>query len=100
MKNKILVFIIGVLVGAILATGAFFIYENAKGNNRREMGTSQGRPQMQDGSNFKGGTRPDRKNSSDSSNSSSDNQNTPPEKPADDNQKTTTNTTNATQSNT
>ncbi len=33
MKEKIIIFIIGVLVGAVLATGAFFIYTKVRSNN-------------------------------------------------------------------
>ena len=33
MKNKILIFIIGVLVGAIIATAGFLIYEKTNSNN-------------------------------------------------------------------
>ena len=46
MKEKIIIFIIGVLVGAVLATGAFFIYEK---NNTSNTGFTPGdRPQMFD----------------------------------------------------
>ena len=31
MKDKIIVFIIGVLVGAVLSTGAFYIYTRVNG---------------------------------------------------------------------
>ena len=110
MKNKILPFIIGLLVGAILATGGFYLYENAKSNdtntinteNRRQMGPrgdfdGETPPDMPDGENSTESnsstkrTRPDKNNS----NSSSDSENTPPEKPADDNS-----TNNKTESNT
>ena len=40
MKDKILVFVIGVLVGAVIATGAFFIYSKTSCNsNNRPSGT-------------------------------------------------------------
>ena len=32
MKDKIMLFIIGVLVGAVIATGAFFVYTKASNN--------------------------------------------------------------------
>ena len=35
MKEKVLTFIIGFLVGAIVATGAFFIYEHIKPKNEQ-----------------------------------------------------------------
>ena len=37
MKNKILTLIIGILIGAIITTAGFLIYNNAKGNNRNGM---------------------------------------------------------------
>ena len=33
MKEKIIIFIIGVLVGAVLATGAFYIYTKVNASN-------------------------------------------------------------------
>ena len=33
MKDKIMMFVIGVLVGAIIATGAFYIYTSTNDNN-------------------------------------------------------------------
>ena len=43
IKDKIIMFVIGVLVGAIIATGAFYIYTstNNSGNN---MGMNGGTP--------------------------------------------------------
>ena len=37
MKNRILTFIIGILVGAILATAGFFIYSKTINKNQNEM---------------------------------------------------------------
>lgn len=62
MKNKILIFIIGLLVGAIISTIGFIIYEK---NNKSN--APQG-PQMMQGQNAMG-----------------NNQGTPPEKPAGEN---------------
>ena len=59
MKNKILIFIIGLLVGAIISTIGFIIYEK---NNKSNA------PQMMQGQNAMG-----------------NNQGTPPEKPAGEN---------------
>lgn len=68
MKEKILTFIIGFLVGAIIATGAFIIYEktNAKNegtqvNTQQNFGPNGGGmpPMMQNGGNFKEGNPPD-----------------------------------------
>ena len=67
MKEKILTFIIGVLVGAIIATGGYYLY--SKNNNSKHGGMPDGeRPAMmgQDGNNANG------------------NMGTPPEKPSDD----------------
>lgn len=47
MKDKILTLIIGILIGAILATGGFFIYEKINGDNKKEMPSMQGEGQMQ-----------------------------------------------------
>ena len=61
MKDKILLFIIGVLVGAVLATGAFFIYTKVStpSFNDRQM---QGGPQfsMQEGQNGEMGQPPEK----------------------------------------
>lgn len=89
MKNKILTFVIGVLVGVIITTVGFLIYEKVKGDNQT---ANQGNmPQMmQDGdgkmappdmqSNDSGDnqiTRPSK-----SSGEMGNNQGTPPEKPS------------------
>ena len=74
MKNKILTFVIGVLVGAIITTVGFLIYEKVKGDNQT---ANQGNtPQMmQDGDRKM--TPPDMQ-----SNDSGDNQTTRPSKPS------------------
>lgn len=41
LKDKIMIFIIGVLVGAVLATGAFFIYTKLSSNNAISNQTQQ-----------------------------------------------------------
>lgn len=51
MKNKILTFIIGVLVGAIITTAGFLIYEKVN-NNSNSMPSGE-RPQMMEGENGK-----------------------------------------------
>ena len=38
MKEKIMIFLIGVLVGAIVATGAFLIYTSASNKNNQMPG--------------------------------------------------------------
>ncbi len=59
MKGKILTFIIGLLVGAIIATGGFLIYKN---NNKHQGpgGMNGERPQMmqQNGNSTDGNTPP------------------------------------------
>ena len=47
MKEKILIFIIGLLVGAVIATGAFFVYTKAttcNANNNAQTGMPGGNP--------------------------------------------------------
>ena len=68
MKEKILTFIIGVLVGAIIATGGYYFYSKSN-DNRRGMPDGE-RPAMmqQDGNNTDGNS----------------DRGTPPEKPSDD----------------
>lgn len=69
MKNKALIFIIGLLVGAILTTGGFFIYENSKSAEKQNITNSRDeRPQMPDGEDFKGGTPPEKPDNSKSEN--------------------------------
>ncbi|MBR2704553.1 MAG: hypothetical protein IKE91_03695 [Clostridia bacterium] len=70
MKDKILVFIIGVLVGAIVATSVFFVYE--KKNSSSSNDSNQG-VQMRDGEtppDMPNGERPNMQDGE-----------TPPEKP-------------------
>ena len=54
MKDKILLFVIGVLVGAVISTGAFFVYTKAtttcNTNSNNQVGMPGGNPpSMQDG---------------------------------------------------
>jgi len=45
MKDKIILFVIGVLVGAVIATGAFLVYSNFScNNNNRDMQMRDGNP--------------------------------------------------------
>ena len=55
MKNKVLIFIIGFLVGAIIATGGFLIYEKVNGSNQFPDGNP---PQMMDQNMKNRGTPP------------------------------------------
>lgn len=77
MKNKILTFIIGVLVGAIITTAGFLIYEKVN-NNSNSMPNGE-RPQMMEGEN--GGTPPEKPDGETGQN----NNGTPPEMPSKDN---------------
>ena len=52
MKDKIIVFVIGFLVGAIIASGGFYIYSmlnNSESERTHEMGDRQTPPQMPNG---------------------------------------------------
>ena len=55
MKNKILTFVIGILVGAIITTIGFFIYQKINRNNFVPNGNME---QMRERGN--GGTRPEK----------------------------------------
>ncbi|MBQ3432776.1 hypothetical protein IJG22_00555 [Candidatus Saccharibacteria bacterium] len=73
-KEKIILFVIGVLTGAVISTGAFFAYIKLAG-----IGTSNTNQSMQ----MPGGTPPEMP--------SGDQSGTPPEKPSGNNQSTTNN---------
>lgn len=73
MKNKILTFIIGVLVGAIITTAGFLIYEKVNTNNNA-MPNGE-RPQMMEREN--GGTPPEKPDGEQGQNNG-----TPPEMPS------------------
>ena len=74
-KEKIILFVIGVLVGAVISTAAFFVYTKTLGTNSNSSGSSS--QQMQGG-----GTPPEMPSGENGSNSQGG---TPPEKPSDDN---------------
>ena len=69
-KEKIILFTIGVLVGAIISTAAFFVYtktlsisNNASGSSSQQMpggGTPPEMPSGENGSNKHGGTPPEK----------------------------------------
>ena len=80
-KGKIILFAIGTLLGAVIASAAFLICVNTLGVNNNSTQSSQQMP---------GGTPPEMPSGqSDSSNGNSQSdqstQNTPPEKPSDEN---------------
>lgn len=73
-KEKIILFVIGVLVGAVISTAAFFVYTKTLGtSNTTSSSSSQQMP---------GGTPPEMPSGESGSNGQSG---TPPEKPSDDN---------------
>ncbi len=74
-KEKIILFVIGVLVGAVISTAAFFVYTKTLGTNSNSSGSSS---QQMPG----GGTPPEMPSGQNGSNSQGG---TPPEKPSDEN---------------
>lgn len=74
-KEKIILFVIGVLVGAVISTAAFFVYTKTLGTSSNTSGSSS---QQMPG----GGTPPEMPSGENGSNSQGG---TPPEKPSDDN---------------
>ena len=74
-KEKIILFVIGVLVGAVISTAAFFVYAKTLGTSSNTSGSSS---QQMPG----GGTPPEMPSGENGSNSQGS---TPPEKPSDDN---------------
>ena len=73
-KEKIILFVIGVLIGAVISTAAFFVYTKTLGVSDNPSGSSS--QQIQ------GGTPPEMPSAENGSNSQGD---TPPEKPSNDN---------------
>ena len=80
MKDKILLFVIGVLVGAIISTGAFFVYTKATTtwdtNSNNQIGMPGGNPpSMQDGQSGQNGQTPEMPNGNNSENNNSQSNN-------------------------
>jgi len=81
VKGKIILFVIGALVGAIISTATFFIYtktlgvgSNVTGSSSRQMpggGTPPEMPSGENGPNGQGGTPPEMQNNTNSSQSNS-----------------------------
>ena len=75
MKDKIIIFIIGILVGAVIATGSFYIYLNTSkcnnNNNQNQMNGGQP-PEMPNGQN---GQKPEMPNNSTQDNNTQNNNN-------------------------
>ena len=81
LKDKILVFIIGLLVGAIIATGCYYCYSKSHTNNNH---TDRPNMMSQDGNfkGMKGGTPPSMPSNNQNGNSNqNDNQGQPPAMP-------------------
>lgn len=77
MKDKILLFIIGVLVGAIISTGAFFVYTKLTTNNSNSQQTQMQMPggNMQGMPSGENGQPPERPGESSSQSGTSQNGN-------------------------
>lgn len=75
LREKIILFVIGVLVGAVISTAAFFVYTKTLGTSSNTSGSSS---QQMPG----GGTPPEMPSGENGSNSQGG---TPPEKPSDEN---------------
>ncbi len=77
-KEKIILFVIGVLVGAVISTAAFFVYTKTLGTNSNSSGSSSQQmpgggtppemPSGQNGSNSQGGTPSEMPSNNSSSN--------------------------------
>ena len=79
-KEKIILFVIGVLVGAVISTAAFFVYtktlgvgSNTSGSSSQQMpggGTPPEKPSGENDSNSQGGTPPEKPSENNNSESS------------------------------
>ena len=77
-KEKIILFVIGVLIGAVISTAAFFVYvktlgasSNTSGSSSQQMpggGTPPEMPSGENGQNDQGGTPPEKPSNSNSEN--------------------------------
>ena len=80
-KEKIILFIIGVLVGAVISTAAFFVYAKTLGTGSATSGSSSQQmpggstppemPSGENGSNGQGGTPPEKPSDENNSESNS-----------------------------
>lgn len=64
MKQKVIIFMVGLLVGAIISTGAIFFYTLAEGNSQTnvpQMDAGQMGPNGQTGGQMNGGGTPPEK---------------------------------------
>ncbi len=65
MKDKIMIFIIGILLGAVIASGAFYLYASNNSNecNQNNMQMNGGQPpEMPNGQNGDNGQPPEMPN--------------------------------------
>ena len=90
IEEKIVLFVIGVLVGAIISTGAFLVYTKSNHTKRIDNNTMQmqggNQPTMQGGQNNQNGQPPSMPNDQNNQSTDQNSQNTqPPEKPSDSN---------------
>ena len=73
MKEKIMLFVIGILLGAVIATGAFYVYTktvsscDCSSNNTQMPGGTP--PSMPDGQNSQNGQPPEMPNENNTQNS-------------------------------
>lgn len=89
-KEKIILFVIGVLVGAVISTAAFFVYIKVAGIGNTSSNSSQQMsggtpPEMPNGENGQGGTPPEMPSGDNSQSGQNGQGGTPPEKPSDNN---------------
>ena len=77
MKDKILVLIIGFLIGAIVTASGFLIYEKVNTNSNSQMPRGEGMQMMGRSDGEEPPEKPGKQSQSDNSNKS-----TPPEKPS------------------
>ena len=77
--NKLIIFVIGVLVGAIISTASFLICVNTIGANNNSNNSSSQSSQMQGGPNGQTGTPPEMPSGQNGQ------MGTPPEKPGENN---------------
>ena len=79
MKDRILLFIIGLLLGAVIATGAFFVYTKAttcnNSNNTQAQMPGGEPPSMENGQDNSNGQPPEKPSGEESNNESSEKQN-------------------------
>ena len=79
MKDKMILFIIGVLVGAVISTGAFYVYTttiNSNKNNGQPMQMTGGNPpSMPSGQKSDNGQSPEMPNNGNNSQNSNSTQN-------------------------